>query len=227
VLELERIVKLNVEGWMIKDRHLFLFGGSPPFGENLGKKFADNSLNDKGKVAVLFIERDGWEEYMHKYTNVLVENEVTNFVYLPLSPDINTLNGLISCTGIIIGGGETELYRKYIVDTEIGFHIKKRYEEGVPVAGFSAGALISPENCIIPLIDNVDGKHLFLTGLGLIKDCIISVHFSKWNGEENLKKALIKAEVSIGYGIDDGEGLYFKNDVLSETEGGNFYIFKE
>ncbi len=42
--------------------------------------------------------------------------------------------------GIIIGGGETELYHKYIVDTEVGIHIKNLYKEGIPVAGFSAGA---------------------------------------------------------------------------------------
>lgn len=93
------------------------------------------------------------------------------------------------------------------------------------MAGFSAGALISPENCVIPPIDNARKQHLFLTGLGLIKDCVISVHYSKWNEEENLKTAISKVEVSIGYGIDDEEGLYFKNGTFSESEGENFYIF--
>ena len=211
----------------MKYRHLFLFGGGPPFGKKLGRKFADHSLNNKGKIAILFVERDGWEEYMWKYTNVLQQNGINEFVYLPLSLDMtnDSINELVSCTGIIIGGGDTELYHKYIVDSSVGIHIKKQYEQGVPVAGFSAGALISPENCIIPPIDNADGKHLFLTGLGLIKDCVISVHFSKWKEEKNLKKALSKVGVSIGYGIDDEEGLYFKNEILSETEGENFYTF--
>jgi cyanophycinase len=214
---------------IIKDRHLFLFGGSPPFGKSLGKKFADQSLNNKGKVAVLFIERDGWKGYMQKYTNMLEENGLTHFVYLPLDPDLtnNNINELLSCTGIIIGGGETELYHKHIVDTALGVCIKELYELGVPVAGFSAGALICPENCVIPPIDNAKGKHLFLSGLGLIKECVISVHFTKWNEEENIKKALSKLEVSRGYGIDEEEGLYFKNETLSETEGDNFYTFHE
>ncbi|MBP2078802.1 hypothetical protein [Oceanobacillus polygoni] len=67
------------------NKHLFLFGGSPPFGKILGRKFADLPLNSKGKIAILFVERKGWKEYMRRYTNVLEANGVTNFFYLPLS----------------------------------------------------------------------------------------------------------------------------------------------
>lgn len=213
----------------MKNRHLFLFGGSPPFSKKLGRKFAEHSLNNNAKVAILFVEREGWEEYMQKYMGELEQYGVTNFVYLPLSSDHsnNIVNQLVSCTGIIIGGGETELYHKYIVETAVGVHIKKLYEKGIPVAGFSAGALISPENCIIPPIDNSSGKHLYLTGLGLIKECVISVHFTKWNEEENLKIALSKFRASTGYGIDDEEGIYFINETLSESEGEKYHIFKE
>lgn len=135
--------------------------------------FANFSLNEEGKIAILFLERDGWEEYMKRYTCVLEEKYIKEFVYLPLNPksENKILKELISCTGIIIGGGETELYRNYIVDTPVGERIKELYNLGVPVAGFSAGALISPANCVIPPIDNSKNKHLFLTGLGLKKLC--------------------------------------------------------
>lgn len=212
----------------MKNRHLFLFG-SPPFSEKFGEKFANLSLSNKGKVAILFIESVGWEEYMQKYTSVLEENNVKRFLYLPLTPNTDhaTLQELNSCTGVIISGGETERYRNYIVDTPIGQRVKELYENGAPVAGFSAGALISPSNCVIPPIDNSRNEHLFLNGLGLIKDCVISVHFSKWKEEENLKAALARVNASIGYGIDDDEGLYFENEILSETEGDNFHTFKQ
>lgn len=210
------------------NKHLFLFGGSPPFGKTLGKRFAHLSLRNKGKIAILFIERKGWKEYMRKYTKVLEENGATSFVCLPLSfnQTVKNINELVSCTGVIICGGETELYHKYIVDTEIGIQIKNLYKKGIPVSGFSAGALISPRNCVIPPIDNARREHLFLSGLGLLKDCVISVHFSKWNEEENIKTAISKTKASIGYGIDDDEGLYFRNEILLESEGEKFYVFK-
>jgi cyanophycinase len=90
----------------------------------------------------------------------------------------------------------------------------------------SQGALICPKNCVIPPVDNTKNQPLFLEGLGLMKNCIISVHFIKWNEEENLETALIKTKVSVGYGIDDDSGLYFKNEILSSTDG-NISIFKQ
>lgn len=134
------------------NRHLFLFGGNPPFCKHLGKRFSELALNEEGKVAVLFLLRDGWEQYMPRYTSILEKNGVSNFVYIPLTEHQSDTNAdkLHSCTAIIIGGGDTELYRQYVVDTNIGLQVKKMYEKGVPVGGFSAGALISPEYCVIP-----------------------------------------------------------------------------
>lgn len=204
------------------DRHLFLMGGSPPFGETLGKKFAALSSHKAGnKIAVLFLEREGWLSYMDKYTGPLRQYGAENFCYLPLSqsPSISLLKELESCSGIIIGGGETEKYRSYIADTAAGSSIRKMYEDGIPVAGFSAGALISPEHCIIPPIDTPKKQHLFLKGIALIRDCAISVHFTQWNEEENLKSGIKKINASIGYGIDDAAGIYFINEIPAITEG--------
>ncbi|NGP46458.1 type 1 glutamine amidotransferase-like domain-containing protein [Bacillaceae bacterium SIJ1] len=212
----------------MNNKHLFLFGGSPPFCKHLGKTYSELSLREKGKVAVLFVSREGWEQYMPRYTNELEKNGIGNFVYIPLTEHslATYADQLNSCTGIIIGGGDTELYRKYIVDTTLGAQVKRMYEKGIPIAGFSAGALISPENCVIPPIDNAQGKHLFLKGLGLIKDCVICVHFSKWNEEENLKTAMTHLSVSKGYGIDDEEGLYFVNETLVDSEGENYHFIQ-
>lgn len=212
----------------VKDRHLFLFGGSPPFSKNLGKKFSEFSLSEKGKIAILFIIRDGWEKYMQKYTSVLEDNGLKQFSYIALSssPDHATIKELKTCTGIIICGGETELYRKFIVDTLIGEQVIQMYHDGVPIAGFSAGALISPESCVISPVDNVKKEHLFLKGLGLISDCVISVHFSKWDEEENLKLAMKEVNAPIGYGIDDEGCLFLKNEKPVENESENFYRFE-
>jgi cyanophycinase len=101
----------------MKFRHLFLFGGGPPFTHELGRKFANLASKEKNKVAILLIEREGWHKYMPKYKSVLEQHGLTNFLYLPLSqtPSKALLEQLASCSGIIIGGGETvsKLYRRY------------------------------------------------------------------------------------------------------------------
>ena len=226
-LQLEIVYFSRGRGEKMTSRHLFLFGGSPPFVDFTGEKFANLSLNEKGKVAILFLEREGWKEYMPKYTANLEAHGVNDFIYIPLASiyDQSLLSQLASCTGVIIGGGDTALYRDFIVDTAIGNVIKEMYEKGVPLAGFSAGALISPKNCVISPIDNTKKKQLFLEGLGLLKDLVIAVHFTKWNEKDNLKSALKKTGVSIGYGIDDEGYLYFENERLIDKGSRNFYVF--
>ncbi|MBT2688962.1 Type 1 glutamine amidotransferase-like domain-containing protein [Bacillus sp. ISL-47] len=205
----------------MSDRHLFLMGGSPPFGEISGRKFAELSSASTNKVAVLFLEREGWINYMDKYTRPLKQYGVKDCTYLPLSSSSSAslFEELLCCSGIIIGGGETEKYRSFIAETGLGECIRKMYWEGIPVAGFSAGALICPEHCIIPPVDTPKKQHLFLNGLGLIRDCAISVHFTKWNERENLKAAMKRTGASVGYGIDDGAGIYFTNEIPAFKDG--------
>lgn len=200
----------------MKNRHLFLFGGSPPFTKELGEKFVKLAQN---KIAILFLEREGWQAYMPKYTSVFNIVRDVNFSYLPLSPSPGWLNELLTCTGIIIGGGDTEKYQEYLIGTDVGRMIQEMYRNGVPVAGFSAGALVSVENCVIPPIDSSNNEHLFIEGLGLLKDCVISVHYRKWNEEDNLKFAIKRTSSIVGYGIDDHAGIYFNNEELSASEG--------
>ncbi|EWG12509.1 Type 1 glutamine amidotransferase-like domain-containing protein [Cytobacillus firmus] len=211
----------------MNSRHLFLMGGSPPFGHKFGRRFTELACGADGKIAILYLERKGWEVYMNKYTSALIPNGARNFCYLPLSPDPaeSFLQELMSCSGIIIGGGETENYRRFIVDSETGECIRRMYMNGIPVAGFSAGALIIPEHCIIPPIDTPKRQHLFLKGIGLISDCAISVHLTKWNERENLKAAAGKVNAATGYGIDDDAGIYFHNENFADNEG-SIHIYK-
>ncbi|MEH7385269.1 Type 1 glutamine amidotransferase-like domain-containing protein [Bacillus sp. JJ1521] len=210
----------------MSETHLFLFGGGPPFNSTLGERFADLAGNQATRIAILFLERPGWQDYMPSYTKVLEDNGVHDFYYFALSdnPNQQQLDQLEKCTGIIIGGGVTELYRDYIVDTPVGDIIRKRYNESVPVAGFSAGTLVSCEHCVISPEDTMQQEQLYLKGLGLIKNCVISAHFSEWDEEDNLLKAVSKLNVP-GYGIDENSGIYFKNGQLVGHEGSEPHFY--
>lgn len=63
--------------------------------------------------------------------------------------------------------------------------------------------------------------------MGLINNCVVSVHYSKWNEEKNLRAAVSKLGVTKGYGIDDDEGLYFENETLVDSEGSNYDVIQE
>ncbi|MFQ3545299.1 Type 1 glutamine amidotransferase-like domain-containing protein [Halobacillus rhizosphaerae] len=198
--------------------HLFLFGGSPPFTPQLADKFS--SLIRNGEIAVLYIEREGSSEYLPKYT-ADIASASHKIYWLPLKENYTKqeCERLRRCGAIIIGGGDTELYHKFIVQGPLNSLIVSMFRKGVPVAGFSAGALISPVHCVISSKDNDQNIQLFKEGLGLLENQVISAHYLKWEEEQSLKEAVKQSRVPLGYGIADESGLYFHNHKLERTEG--------
>ena len=211
------------------NNHLFLFGGSPPFTPNLAKRFSELTLEKEGKVSFLVLERDSWQEYMPLYTKLLEEFGVTRFIYIPLPtiPVEEAVSLIAKSSGIIIGGGNTNLYADLIVDTKISEILKKCYRLGVPVAGFSAGALISMDPCIISAKDNTEEVFQHRRGLGLLKDTVLAVHFSEWQDDRHLLQAVEKFHPVRNYGIDEQTGMYLYNNKLMEIEGKGLYSVEE
>ena len=210
------------------DTHLFLFGSGPPFTCNMAKQFVMKASPRNTPVSILFVEREGWEQYMATYTQKLEELGLTDFYYLPLptTPMEKVIDCLKNSSGIIIGGGNTNLYADYIVDTAISGVLKERYEAGIPVAGFSAGALICPEHCIISPKDNEQNETQYRNGLGLIAEVLIAVHFSEWNDENHLRNAVNKFKGYRNYGIDESTCVYLLNGYLEAIEGNGVYYIE-
>lgn len=210
------------------EKHLFLFGGSPPFTFAMAKRFAQNTLKTNGPVSILVVERDGWERYMPRYTQALEDLGLNDFYFLPLpsTPIEKAIHCIKNSSGIIIGGGNTNLYADYIVETPISTAIKESYEAGIPIAGFSAGALISPELCIISPKDNEQHHFQHRKGLGFISNTLIAVHFTEWNDESHLRNAVSKFGSLVNYGIDEHTCVYLLNGELEATEGNGVYSIK-
>ena len=206
----------------MRDQQLFLFGGGPPFTPMLCQQFV-SCLDQSGPVALLYVPRPGsnWDAYAPIYTDALTANGATDFFHFPLSarPTPEQLEQLAGSAGIIISGGETERYQQFIVGTPIGTLIQERFQHGIPVAGFSAGALLTPDECRIPAIDQRNGQALVLKGLGLLADAVISVHYDTWQEEMNLFEAFMTTASTFGYGLPERSGIYLKNGQLMQQEG--------
>ncbi|WP_096153298.1 MULTISPECIES: Type 1 glutamine amidotransferase-like domain-containing protein [Bacillus] len=207
------------------NRHLFLFGGGPPFSLKFAERFVHLVKEKEGPVSILCLEREGWKDYMPKYTQALEEYGFADFRYIPLptTPVRDVIHCLSESAGIIIGGGDTNRYADYIVDSPISDTIRNLYKHGVPVAGFSAGALISPKLCVISPKDNIQKEFQERKGLGLIDNVLIAVHFSEWADEDHLQNAASKLSGYDFYGIDEKNGMYCLNEHIKELDGNGVY----
>ena len=170
------------------NRHLFAFGSGPPFTDNLAVKYI--KLTKSGPISIILVEREGWQSYMPNYTNRLKTYHSGRFSYIPLPTiqEVRAVKQIKASGGIVICGGDTARYADYIADTTIGTAIKEVYEQGVPVAGFSAGALISPQICSISASDTIQKFSVDRQGIGLLENICFAVHFSEWNEESHLRE---------------------------------------
>ncbi|WP_174615507.1 Type 1 glutamine amidotransferase-like domain-containing protein [Virgibacillus ihumii] len=209
------------------NKHLFLFGSGPPFTPGMAERFSGIIMKRKGPVSILFIEREGmdWREYMPVFTQPLKDKGVHSFNCLPLlSTSVREIcESIKQSAGILIGGGDTNLYADYIADTEVAGAIKAKYEIGVPIAGFSAGALISPDRCVISPNDNTEGVLQHRMGMGLIQGVLLAVHFSQWNDEPHLKNAVRTFPNRLNFGIDEKTAIYLRDGEYIDAEGGGVY----
>ncbi|MED4128058.1 Type 1 glutamine amidotransferase-like domain-containing protein [Shouchella miscanthi] len=201
--------------------HLFLFGSGPPFTEKLGKRFVEVM---REKTCIIFvIDRPGINDYRKMYEGMLKSLGVhCLFRPLPAVSEQGICDELKACGGIIIGGGNTEKYIDELVETTIGPTIRDQFHTGIPVAGFSAGAIMSMEKSMISAKDHPSKRLNVRKGLGLQQQTQVAVHFSEWKEEEHLR--MITKDYGIeGFGINEKSGIYFKNGTKEMIEGSGVY----
>ncbi|GGA63913.1 hypothetical protein GCM10008025_04690 [Ornithinibacillus halotolerans] len=206
------------------NKHLFLFGGGSPFTPNFAMEFV--KLCSGGDIAILFL--DGGEPIMPRYTNLLEEIGHHDFTYIPLpsTPIDHAISKINQSSGVIICGGDSLGYANCIVDTPISRSVIQAYENGIPIAGFSAGALISPEVCVVSARDSGLQNYVKRKGLGLLPDTLVAVHFTEWNEVNHLKQITHDIPSTYNYGIDEQTGMYFHNETLVDMEGRGVYTMK-
>ncbi|GAF12989.1 hypothetical protein JCM19045_2206 [Bacillus sp. JCM 19045] len=207
---------------MQMETHLFLFGGGPPFTGKLARQFCEKALRQS--CTILVMPRPGWENYQSVYADKLAEYGL-KCAFIPLGqvPVNEAVEEINQAGALVIGGGNTERYIDEVVETPIGEALKKRFRAGVPVAGFSAGAILSMEESLLSPRDNTTGRLLERRGLGLVKHTAVAVHFSEWNDEQHLLDLASTYKNKECYGIDEQTGLYLKNGEIEFYDGRGVY----
>jgi cyanophycinase len=214
----------------IKDNKTFLFllGGSPAAYRIYADEFVAAAGGRQATIAVMAQNRSGWEKYQAEITRPWLDRGVVHFV--PVTPDeagrldqTSALAALSNATGIFISGGNTPTYHQLFASGTIGAAILKKYRSGVPVAGISAGALISLSICPLTPLETGEDKLKIVQGLGLASGFVIGVHFSECNALPEVLEVMAKTKTGIGYGIDKPACMVFENGRFTRVLGKSVY----
>ncbi len=208
---------------MATRRLLYLLGGSAAY-EAFADEFVTASGGPYATIAVLAQTGEGWEEHKAKITQTWTRRGVTQY-----EPIVSREDGLLNlelasavlrrATGIFIGGGHTPTYHRLFATEPVRTIIRDRYQDGIPVAGVSAGALISLEICHLRQDETGNDKLQVVQGLGLAKGFVIGVHFTERNALSQVLEVMSKTRTIMGLGIDEPACAVCENENFTKVLG--------
>ena len=208
------------------DTHLYLLGGSQPYAA-YAPDFVEQAGGKNARIAALTQSIAGWEAYKAGITQPWLERGVVQIeVIAPVADGVLDLASaeriLTNATGVFICGGHTPAYQQLYATEPIRSLICEQFSRGVPVAGVSAGALISMEKCVFTERDLDRDAIEIREGLALQTGLMIGVHYTV-EDEAALRRKLDLTGISQGIGIPDDGCVYCRSgevvgDLGTESE---------
>jgi cyanophycinase len=199
---------------MTKPKLVFLIGGSDAY-EAMTDGFLAAAGGAQARIALLL--QQGGERlprFVQHYSEPWLRRGVTRCQPVVPGPEgkldlQRTEEILQAATGIFCGGGDTPIYHRLYASGPVGALIRQRYEQGVPFAGVSAGAMLAMQQCVFLAEETSDHRLQVVTGLSLVPDLIIGVHYTERDALPEMIEAMVRTRATKGLGIDDGACAVF------------------
>jgi cyanophycinase len=80
-----------------------------------------------------------------------------------------------------------------------------------------------PSACAIPPEDKGETKVTITSGLGLLTDTIVGVHFNECHALPHVLEAMVLTKTTIGIGIDEVACVELHDGHVADVFGGNVY----
>jgi cyanophycinase len=206
---------------------VFLIGGDVAY-EAMADAFLAAAGGTSARIALLLQGGERWAQYLPNYTEPWTRRGITD--YQPVIPEADgalnvdrTQEILQQATGIFIGGGHTPTYHRLYAAGPTGKLIRERYEQGIPIAGVSAGALLACEDCVFSVDEQPDKTLHIVSGLSLVRDLVLGVHFTARNALPEMLEVMAQTRTKTGLGLDDAACAVFENGRFMGVLGQGVY----
>lgn len=122
-----------------------------------------------------------------------------------------------NATGVFFTGGDQARITDVLKNTEIDDLLHRKFEQGLVIAGTSAGAAMMPDIMIVegegetnPRLDTVTLE----PGMGFLSQIAIDQHFSQRGRLGRFVSALIQQPAVLGFGIDENTAIAVNGDEI-------------
>ena len=207
----------------MSQRRLYLLGGSAAF-DVVAEEFVPAAGGHEATIALLLQGGSGWERYVPDYTKPWTRLGIAHHhVIVPDEDrawDIDRVSAKLGqATGIFVGGGRTPTYQQLYATEPLRSAIRERYQAGVPVAGVSAGAFITLEDCVLDAGEVGEDSLRIEPGLGLACNLVIEVHFTEQDRLSNLLATMGRLRAHTGWGIDEPACIVLEDEKVTRVLG--------
>ncbi|RIW29006.1 cyanophycinase [Bacillus salacetis] len=191
--------------------------------------FAELVKRKTGKVGILPAASRIQEEVGGNYSDIFADLGIEDSVVISITdrkdahlPELR--DALEGMSALFITGGDQSLLAERVEGTPFHQSLLRKWEDGMILAGTSAGASIMGKEMIvsskIKLHD--DTLKVFMgRGFGILEDLIIDQHFSQRGRFGRLIGAMAEMPDKIGIGIDENTAILLRGDefiVLGEHQ---------
>lgn len=126
------------------------------------------------------------------------------------------------CTGIFFTGGDQLRITSIIGGSKVDEAIRRAYDQGVVVAGTSAGASVMSDTMIVEGDSADTAKKCTLNmahGMGLLEEVVIDQHFAQRGRINRLLTAVAQNPYVLGVGIDEDTAIIVNPEGTFEVIG--------
>ncbi len=122
-----------------------------------------------------------------------------------------------NATGVFFTGGDQARITEILKDSKIDDLLHQKFNQGLVIAGTSAGAAMMPDIMIVegesetnPRLDTVTLE----PGMGFLSQVVIDQHFSQRGRLGRFISALIQQPAILGFGIDENTAIAVNGDEI-------------
>lgn len=127
------------------------------------------------------------------------------------------LEAIGEATGVFFTGGDQARVTDVLKDTEMDQLLHEKFQQGLVIAGTSAGAAMMPDIMIVEGEAETNPRLETATlepGMGFLPGVAIDQHFAQRGRLGRLISALIQQPAVLGFGIDENTAIAVKGDEI-------------
>lgn len=179
------------------------------------REFMRRSGDTEARIVIMTVAtelpREVGEDYIEVFERLGVDEvRVVDTEDREAARERSALRAIEQATGVFFTGGNQARITSLLKDTELEATLRKRFSEGLVIAGTSAGAAVMPDIMIVegdsetnPRIEVVEMDR----GMGFLPGVAIDQHFAERGRLGRLLSAVAQQPVTLGFGIDENTAV--------------------